>query len=123
MRSNQLYSDRVKSSPKDSFKPAFIVGVIGHMDLDPVHRDRVEADVKSIFAWLRASARNRDKNENNISLGPSLNLKNTPIILLSSLAPGADQWVVEAALETDPTLLVQAPLPFLKEKIPEMLSE
>ena len=128
---NQLYSDRVKISPdtiglcmmtnvprapKDSFKPAFIVGVTGHMDLDRAHRDRVEAEVKRIFVWLRASPRNRDKNENNTSLGPSLDLKNTPIILLSSLAPGADQWVVEAALETDQSLLVLAPLPFLKDQ-------
>jgi hypothetical protein len=111
----------IPRAPKDSFKPAFIVGVIGHMDLDPSHRDRVEAEVKRIFAWLRAAPRTRDKNENNTSLGPSLDLKNTPIILLSSLAPGADQWVVEAALETDPTLFVLAPLPFLKDQYLEAL--
>jgi hypothetical protein len=86
----------------DFFKPEFIVGVTGHMDLDPAHRDRVKTEVKRIFAWLRASPRKRDKSENDTPLGLSLDLKNTPIILLSSLAPGADQWVVEAAREMDP---------------------
>ena len=106
----------VPRAPRDFFKPAFIVGVTGHMDLDPAHRDRVKAEVKRFFAWLRASPGKHDKNENNTSLGPSLDLKNTPIILLSSLAPGADQWVAEAALEMDPPLLVLAPLPFLKDQ-------
>ena len=106
---------------RDFFKPAFIVGVTGHMDLDPVDRDRVKTEVKRIFAWLRAS-RNHDKNERNTSLGPGLNLKNTPIILLSSLAPGADQWVVEAALGMDPPVLVLAPLPFLKAQYLEASS-
>ena len=106
----------VPRAPRDFFKPAFIVGVTGHMDLDPAHRDRVKAEVKRFFAWLRASPGKHDKNENNTSLGPSLDLKNTPIILLSSLAPGADQWVTEAALEMDPPLLVLAPLPFLKDQ-------
>ena len=106
----------IPRAPRDFFKPAFIVGVTGHMDLDPAHRDRVKAEVKRIFAWLRASPGNHHKNENNTSLGPSLDLKDTPIILLSSLTPGADQWVVEAALEMDPPLLVLAPLPFLKDQ-------
>jgi len=106
----------IPRAPIDFFKPAFIVGVTGHMDLDPAHRDRVKAEVKRIFAWLRASPPNHDKYEANTSLGPSLGLKNTPMILLSSLAPGGDQWVVEAALEMDPPLLVLAPLPFLKDQ-------
>src|ERR1700736_2535681 len=103
-------------APGDSFKPAFIVGVTGHMDLDPAHRDRVKAEVKYIFTWLRASPRKHDKIVVNTSLGPSLGLKNTPIILLSSLAPGADQWVAEAARETDPPIRALAPLPFLKDQ-------
>jgi len=102
--------------PADFFKPAFVVGVTGHMDLDPAHRDRVKVEVKRIFAWLRASPGKHRRNENNTPLGPSLDLKNTPIILLSSLAPGADQWVVEAAREMDPPLRALAPLPFLKDQ-------
>ena len=102
--------------PADLFKPAFVVGVTGHMDLDPTHRDRVKAEVKRIFAWLRASPGKHQNNENNTPLGRSLDLKNTPIILLSSLAPGADQWTVEAAREMDPPVRVLAPLPFLKDQ-------
>src|ERR1700738_2362220 len=106
----------IPRSPRDLFKPAFIVGITGHMDLDPAHRDRVKAEGKQVFAWLRAPPRDHDKNKGNASLGPSLDLQNTPIILLSSLAPGADQWVVEVALEMNPPLLVLAPLPFLKDQ-------
>jgi hypothetical protein len=103
-------------SPGDSFKPAFGVGVTGHMDLDPTHRERIKAEIKRIFAWLRAPSCKHDKNEGDPTLGPGLGLKNTPIILLSSLAPGADQWVVETAQEMDPPLCVLAPLPFLKDQ-------
>jgi hypothetical protein len=104
-------------APGDFFKPAFVVGVTGHMDLDPTHRDRVKAEVKRIFSWIRASPGKHDnKGGNNKSLGSSLGLKNTPIILLSSLAPGADQWAVEAAREMDPSIRTLAPLPFLKDQ-------
>jgi hypothetical protein len=103
-------------APGDSFKTAFVVGVTGHIDLDPAHRDRIKAEVKRIFDWLRASPGKDHKNQDNTILGQSLELKNTPIILLSSLAPGADQWVVEAAREMDPPFRVLAPLPFLKDQ-------
>jgi hypothetical protein len=102
--------------PADFIKPAFVVGVTGHMDLDPAHRDRVIAEVKRIFAWLRGSLGKHNENESNTPLGPSLDLKKTPVILLSSLAPGADQWVVEAAREMDPPLRALAPLPFTKDQ-------
>ncbi|HEX7194467.1 MAG TPA: hypothetical protein VF207_05820 [Chthoniobacterales bacterium] len=108
--------DQSRTSIGDSFKPAFIVGVTGHMDLDPTHRERIKAEIKRIFAWLRAPSRTRDKNKGDPTLGPGLDLKNTPIILLSSLAPGADQWVVGAAREMDPPIRALAPLPFLKDQ-------
>jgi hypothetical protein len=100
--------------PGNAFKPAFVVGVTGHMDLDPAERDRIKAEVKRIFDWLRASPGNHARD--NMGLGPGLALKNTPIILLSSLAPGADQLVVQAAREMDPPLGALAPLPFLKDQ-------
>ena len=102
--------------PGEVFKPAFVVGVTGHMDLDPAHRDRIKGEVRRIFSWLRASTGKQGENQDNTSLGPSPGLKNTPIILLSSLAPGADQWVVEAAREMVPPPRVLAPLPFLKDQ-------
>jgi hypothetical protein len=108
--------------PADDFKPAFVVGVTGHMDLDPTHRGRIKEEVRYIFTWLRASPGKPDKNESDTVLGPGLNLKSTPIVLLSSLAPGADQWVVEAAQEMDPPIRVLAPLPFLKDQYLEASS-
>src|SRR6516162_8889354 len=101
---------------EDFFKPAFIVGVAGHMDLDPAHQDRIKSEVKRIFAWLRASPRKRDKSDDNTPLGPNLGLKNTPIVLLSSLAPGANQWAAEAAREMDPPIRALASIPFLKDQ-------
>ncbi|MBV9644143.1 MAG: hypothetical protein JO334_11260, partial [Verrucomicrobia bacterium] len=105
----------ITRTPRGFFRPPFIVGVTGHMDLDPASRDRVKSEVKHFFTWLRASPRKHD-NEGNLILGPSLGLENTPIILLSSMAPGADQWVAEAAKEMKPPLRVLAPLPFLKDQ-------
>jgi hypothetical protein len=104
------------SAGQEYFMPAFVVGVTGHIDLDPAYRDRIREDIKRVFAWLRASPEKYDRNRDDIDLGPGLGLKNTPIILLSSLAPGADQWVVEAAGEVEPPPRVLAPLPFLKEQ-------
>ena len=106
----------------DDFKPAFVVGVTGHMDLDPTHRGRIKDELRRIFTWLRASPGKLDKNESNNLLGPGLDLKSTPIVLLSSLAPGADQWVVEVAREMDPPIRVLAPLPFLKDQYLEASS-
>jgi hypothetical protein len=98
------------------FKPAFIIGVTGHIDLDPAYRDRVKTAVKRIVTWLRQPSSPRDAKRVDRVLGPGLGLVNTPVLLLSSLAPGADQWVAEAATEMDPLLKVLAPLPFFKDQ-------
>jgi len=95
-----------------SSDPAFIIGVTGHMDLDPEHEqsEKVKKALKHVFDWLRASPKEEDK-----ELGhPGLGLTHTPIVLLSSLAPGADQWAVEVA--RDVGVPVIAPLPFLKKQ-------
>src|SRR6266436_9632710 len=63
-----------------SFKPAFVVGVTGDMDLDPAHREATKEEVKQIFDWLRASPGKKHKKQNKASLGPGLGLKNTPIV-------------------------------------------
>jgi hypothetical protein len=102
--------------PADSSTPAFIVGVTGHPDLDPAYRDRIKTEVKRIIRWLGNSSNRRDP-----ALGPGLGLTRTPLILLSSLAPGADQWAVEAAREVNHAagLRIVAPLPFLKDQYPK----
>src|SRR5689334_21043075 len=94
--------------PEDSFKPAFIVGVTGHTDLDPAHREQIKAELKRIIRWLGNSP-----NLHDAALGPGLGLTRTPLILLSSLAPGADQWAVEAVREVNHPagLRILAPLP------------
>lgn len=99
--------------PADSSTPAFVVGVTGHTDLDPAYRDRIKTGVKRIIRWLGNSSNLHDP-----ALGPGLGLTRTPLILLSSLAPGADQWAVEAAREVNHTagLRILAPMPFLKDQ-------
>ncbi|MBV9490220.1 MAG: hypothetical protein JO069_10915 [Verrucomicrobia bacterium] len=99
--------------PADPSTPAFIVGVTGHTDLDPAYRDRIKTEVKRIIRWLGKSSNLHDP-----ALGPGLGLTRTPLILLSSLAPGADQWAVEAAREVNHTagLRILAPLPFLRDQ-------
>ena len=92
-----------------SFKPAFIIGVTGHMDLDPGQFEKVKAALENVFRWLQTKKRIKGIGH------PGLGLKDTPIILLSSLAPGADQWTVEVA-QGIPNTHVLAPLPFFKDQ-------
>jgi hypothetical protein len=101
-----------------SSKPAFIVGVTGDTDLDHRQSGCVKAALKHVFGWLRASPKEKDK-----ELGhPGLGLADTPIILLTSLAPGANQWAAAVAQEisTEPKhqagIHVIAPLPFCKDQ-------
>lgn len=97
----------------DFVRPAFIVGVTGHMDLDPAYRDQIKDDFQRIFKWICDRSERSDD-----ALGAGLALTHTPIVLLSSLAPGADQWIVSTAREVDHRagLRVLAPLPFIKDQ-------
>ncbi|MBV9492286.1 MAG: hypothetical protein JO069_21540, partial [Verrucomicrobia bacterium] len=83
------------------------------MDLDPACRDRIKAEVKRIIGWIGNPSNLRDP-----VLGPGLGLTRTPLVLLSSLAPGADQWAVEAARESGHAagLRILAPLPFVRDQ-------
>jgi hypothetical protein len=98
-----------------SFKPAFIIGVTGHMDLDPRQSEKVKAALKGVFRWIQTKDLNEEIRHQ------ALGLKDTPIILLSSLAPGADQWTVEVA-RGFPGIHVLAPLPFFKDQYLESSS-
>jgi|GEM_PF-1709847 len=101
-----------------SSDPAFIIGVTGHMDLDPRHSEKIKKSLKHVFDWVRDSSKKKDKELGHAGLG----LTHSPIILLSSLAPGADQWAVEVAREVAKEakqkggVQVLAPLPFLKDQ-------
>ena len=82
----------------------FVVGVTGHLarvrDMDPVERHRLRHlvrdqvfavlnDPKKFARWSDAAGRPID----------AIRLPNTPIVLVTSLADGADRLVVEAATE------------------------
>jgi hypothetical protein len=92
-----------------SFKSAFIIGVTGHMDLDPGQFEKVKAALENVFLWLRTKKHFEGFRH------PGLGLRNTPIILLSSLAPGADQWTLKVAGEFNDVHIL-APLPFFKDQ-------
>src|ERR1700745_2583180 len=98
-------------------KPAFIIGVTGQMDPEPGKSEKeVKKALKRVFDWLRDSKKDEELGHR------GLNLRNTPIILLSSLAPGADQWAVEVAREVAKEekhkagIHIVAPLPFHKDQ-------
>ncbi len=87
----------------------FIIGVTGHIDLDPSCQGRVEAALERGIRWVRGA-----RGETDPILGECLGLAKTPLLLLTSLAPGADQWVARIAHKA--RIDVMAPLPFYKEQ-------
>jgi hypothetical protein len=72
-----------------------VIGVTGHRDLRPEDRGQLEASVRQIIEKLAAD------------------FPHTPLILLSSLAEGADRLVAEVALDLGLELIV--PLPMSRE--------
>ncbi|MEY3173474.1 MAG: hypothetical protein RLZZ436_1388 [Planctomycetota bacterium] len=96
--------------------PCFIVGVTGHMQLQPQDFSRVREQIRGLFQRLMASSKTAsslppDAQQSSAECVPPLALHATQILLLSSLAPGADQLAAEVALELG--IRVMAPLPFL----------
>ncbi len=104
--------------------PAFVLGVTGHMDIPDADHDAIKARLRRVFEWLRAPATETFGDVGQASTGDlhGLGLHDTPIVVLSSLAPGADSLVAEVALElgatvklgddVTPAITVRAPLPF-----------
>lgn len=89
--------------------PAFLVGITGNRDIHPEALATVEDRVRGFLSWLRDGAHRPLPGD---PLGAPLGLSpNTPIILLSSLAPGADQVVARIAMK-EFGIHVAAPLPF-----------
>src|SRR4051794_536668 len=74
-----------------------VLGVVGHRDVRAEDRDALKSALTAIFRQFREA------------YGP------TPLVVLSSLAEGADQLAAEAALEVDDGVFVRAPLPFPPE--------
>lgn len=77
-----------------------VVGITGHRDLRPGDRAALMAQVDAVFGELKTRYLKREPE--------------TPIILLSSLAEGADQLVAEVALQHHAILI--APLPMEKDE-------
>jgi hypothetical protein len=115
-------------------RPAFVVGVTG--DLDP-HKSAfgnldhdVPEKVRLLFRFLKGGAESEKglllwrvqkslphpRHNEGLNLWPGL--PNTPIVVLTSLAPGAASLVAQVALEKaqrEMGILVQAPLPLPKK--------
>ena len=72
-----------------------VLGLVGHRDLRPGDRDVLKQRLNEIFRQFRDA------------------YPQTPLVLLSALAEGADQLAAEAALDSG--VFVRAPLPFPPE--------
>ena len=108
-------------------RPAFVVGVTGHMDIADSEREAVKARLRRVFQWLRAPRGElfEDVGSSNGLELKGLGLEHTPIVVLTSLAPGADSLIAEVAIELGattrlpdgetPAFRVRAPLPFPAE--------
>jgi hypothetical protein len=88
--------------PNPSLIP-FLVAVTGHRDLRSQDLDHLRQEVRAIFSGMRRR------------------MPNTPLILLTGLAEGADQLVAEVALEQDVLLAAAIPMPvdIYKEQMTE----
>ena len=87
-------------------RPFFTVSIIGHMNLPRGSEPILEKRVRNIFRWLR----DQEYPSEDVGFGKPLGLEKTPIVLLSSLAPGSDQLAARIALEEG--IKVRCPLPF-----------
>jgi hypothetical protein len=70
-----------------------VIGVTGHRDLDPGHYSKIKEKVEEVFKDIR------------------MNYPNSPIVLLSPLAEGADRLVAHVALGFAAELVVPIPMP------------
>ena len=88
--------------PNPSLIP-FLVAVTGHRDLRPQDLDSLRQEVRSVFAGMHSR------------------MPNTPLVLLSGLAEGADQLVADVALEQGLLLVAALPMPvdIYKEQMTE----
>jgi len=119
--------------PLSAATPAFIVGVTGHMDLRRDEEERLREEVRRLFRFLKKGVQGKrggrerlealvgslppvhsGRNPYRESLDQWIGLEHTPIVILTSLAPGADALVAEVALEKEfqeDGFRVRAPLP------------
>ncbi len=106
--------------------PAFVVGITGYMDIPECDQKAVRERLRTVFRWLRDDPNNPsddaavhqswwpqlasgESGNKSIPL-PGLGLAGQRIVLLTSLAPGADTLAAQIAQEEG--IEVRAPLPF-----------
>jgi hypothetical protein len=129
-----------------NIRPPFIIGVTGNTDPADYHDDpeqegqackQLRQQIAQVFRWIRANGEPPDERQDNparwwlnpkerklefsvvpadMEIWKGLNLQYTPIVVLTSLAPGVDTLVAEVALELNKepnfNICVRAPLPF-----------
>lgn len=104
-----------------SSQPAFLVGVTGHINLDEADLGRIRHEV-SLVLWrlrtpcgstgvLNAAGELEPCDQPVLSRIPALGLSQDSLIVLSSLAPGADQLVAQVALEAGVRVMAALPFP------------
>ncbi|MDF1752511.1 MAG: hypothetical protein P1U89_07050 [Verrucomicrobiales bacterium] len=86
-------------------KPCFTVGIVGHINLPEGADVILKERVREVLQWLRD-----EKVTNCKEFGKPLGFQNTPVVLLSPLAPGADHLAAEVALDLG--IEVRSPMPF-----------
>ncbi len=92
--------------PRYPPRPAFVVGITGLHRLPEDAPEILRNRLRQVFAWLRK----QEYPDPEPGFGPPLGLKRSPIVLLTSLAPGVEQLAAEVALEEN--IEVRCPLPF-----------
>ncbi|MBB5351524.1 hypothetical protein HNR46_001761 [Haloferula luteola] len=134
------YSIPISHTPR----PPFVIGVTGNVDPEGYHDDHATCDaspqiielrarIQAVFDWVRAGKGELDpmagrflpharpgdghRDTGEAACWQGLGMTHSPILILSSLAPGIDTIVVEAALDyaeqhPDAEISILAPLPF-----------
>lgn len=105
----------VNSFPFAPVQVPLIVGITGHMNLPEGAEAVVRQRLTAILQWLREGPWPACDPALSRTCHQSLGLQHTPVLLLSSLAPGVDQMAAEAALALGEGYHVRCPLPFPTE--------
>lgn len=105
------------ASPESSLRSTpFIIGVTGHMKLESDEKSiaALKSRISEFYEWLRRDPKGDPLDR----LGPGLGISEaTEIIVMTSLAPGADQIAAEVAREfVHRNFSVMSPLPFEREQ-------
>jgi len=88
---------RIAAAARIDFRLPLVIGVTGHRDLQPQAHAAIAGQVREVLLHFKTS------------------YPNTPLVLLSPLAEGADRLVAEVALESGIGARLMAPLPMVRE--------